>query len=120
MNDLLHSLVSQRTTIVKQEAAALGFDYCGIAEANFLTEEANQLEHWLNQNHHGKMAYMANHFDKRLDPRLLVPGAKSVISLMINYYPEKTQIHTDAPKISKYAYGDDYHDVIRNQTEPID
>lgn len=119
MNDLLHSLVTQHTTIVKQEAAALGFDYCGIAEANFLTEEANQLEHWLNHNYHGKMAYMANHFDKRLDPRLLVPGAKSVISLMINYYPEKTQIHTDAPKISKYAYGDDYHDVIRNKLNQL-
>jgi epoxyqueuosine reductase len=71
------------------------------------------LEQWLNNHHNGEMAYMANYFDKRLDPRLLVPGAKSVISLMINYYPKSTQVHADAPKISKYAYGNDYHDVIR-------
>jgi epoxyqueuosine reductase len=112
---MLHKMVSKNTAIVKQEAALLGFDFCGISNAGFLEAEAAQLESWLNQNYHGKMAYMANHFDKRLDPRKLVPGAKSVISLMINYFPNQTQVHSDAPKISKYAYGQDYHDVIRNK-----
>jgi epoxyqueuosine reductase len=112
---MLEQIVVKHTAIVKQEAALLGFDFCGISTADFLEKEAPQLESWLNNNYHGKMAYMANYFDKRLDPRLLVPGAKSVISLMINYYPEKTQVHDDAPKISKYAYGADYHEVIRNK-----
>jgi epoxyqueuosine reductase len=112
---MLNLIVSQHTTIVKQEAANLGFDFCGISKAVFLEAEAKQLENWLNKNHHGTMAYMANHFDKRLDPRLLVPGAKSIVSLMINYFPHQTQVHPDAPKISKYAYGVDYHEVIRNK-----
>jgi epoxyqueuosine reductase len=112
---MLDSNVLKHTTIVKQEAALLGFDFCGISQADFLAHEAPQLESWLNKNYHGTMAYMANHFDKRLDPRKLVPGAKSVISLMINYFPEKTQVHADAPKISKYAYGADYHDIIKNK-----
>lgn len=110
---MFENIVSNHTAIVKQEATSLGFDFCGISKATFLEEEASLLESWLNKNYHGSMTYMANHFDKRLDPRLLVPGAKSVISLMINYYPEKMQVHADAPKISKYAYGDDYHEVIR-------
>jgi epoxyqueuosine reductase len=110
---MLDDLKSKHTAIVKHEAAKLGFDFCGISTARFLEEEAPRLEHWLNQNYHGAMAYMANHFDKRLDPRLLVPGAKSVISLMINYYPSEVQVHKDAPKISKYAYGADYHEVIK-------
>jgi epoxyqueuosine reductase len=109
---MLNQIVTNHTNIVKQEAAILGFDFCGISTADFLANEAPQLEHWLKNNYHGKMAYMANYFDKRLDPRLLVPGAKSVISLMINYFPQKKQIHPDAPKISKYAFGDDYHEVI--------
>ena len=112
---MLPHLIQEHTRIVKQEALNLGFDFCGIAEARFLEEEAPQLEHWLNKNYHGTMGYMANYFDKRLDPRLLVPGAKSVISLMINYYPEQTQVHEDAPKISKYAYGADYHEVIKEK-----
>ena len=112
---MLDQIVSKHTTIVKQEAQQLGFDFCGISTAQFLDQEAHQLEKWLNQHHHGTMAYMANHFDKRLDPRILVPGAKSVISLMINYFPQQTQLHADAPKISKYAYGEDYHDVIRKK-----
>jgi epoxyqueuosine reductase len=112
---MLPHLIQEHTRIVKQEALNLGFDFCGIAEARFLEEEGPQLEHWLNKNYHGTMGYMANYFDKRLDPRLLVPGAKSVISLMINYYPEQTQVHEDAPKISKYAYGADYHEVIKEK-----
>ncbi len=100
--------------MVKAEAKRLGFDFCGISKAEFLEEEAAPLENWLNKNMHGQMDYMANHFDKRLDPRLLVDGAKSVISLLFNYYPEQEQ-RVDAPKISKYAYGDDYHTVIKNK-----
>ncbi len=89
----------------------MGFDYCGISKAEFLEEEAPRLEQWLNAGMHGQMSYMQNYFDKRLDPRLLVDGAQSVISLLLNYYPDEQQ-NTDAPKISKYAYGADYHEVI--------
>jgi epoxyqueuosine reductase len=93
----------------------LGFDYCGISKADFLEEEAPRLENWLNKNMHGQMSYMQNHFDKRLDPRLLVPGAKSVISLLLNYFPSETQVDVTAPKLSKYAYGLDYHLVIKEK-----
>lgn len=96
-------------------AKRLGFDYCGIAKAAFLEEEAPRLEKWLKENRHGKMQYMENYFDKRLDPRLLVDGAKSVISLLLNYYPEKKQQIPDAPKISTYAYGNDYHHVLKEK-----
>jgi epoxyqueuosine reductase len=106
--------ITKHTRLVKAEAKRLGFDFCGISKAEFLEEEAPRLENWLNKNMHGQMDYMANHFDKRLDPRLLVDGAKSVISLLFNYYPEQEQ-RTDAPKISKYAYGEDYHTVIKNK-----
>jgi epoxyqueuosine reductase len=102
------------TAIIKQEAKRLGFDFCGISKAEFLEEEAPRLEKWLNENKHAKMEYMENHFDKRLNPTLLVESAKSVVSLLYNYYPEQKQ-NPDAPKISKYAYGDDYHDVIKNK-----
>lgn len=88
---------------------------CGIAKAGFLEEEAPRLEQWLENNHHGEMAYMENHFDKRLDPRLLVEDSKSVISLTLNYFPEERQADPDAPKISKYAYGTDYHLVIKDK-----
>jgi len=92
----------------------LGFDFCGISKATFLSEEAPRLENWLKSNQHGEMKYMENYFDKRLDPRLLVEGAQSVISLLYNYYPSEAQI-PGAPKISKYAYGDDYHEVIKTK-----
>lgn len=106
---------TQRNThLIKEEAARLGFSFCGISKAAFLEQEAPRLENWLNQNMHGQMGYMANHFDMRLDPRLLVPGAKSVVSLMLNYYPEKQQ-DEGLPKISKYAYGEDYHKVIKRK-----
>lgn len=88
---------------------------CGIAKADFLEDEAPKLEKWLSNNHHGQMAYMENHFDKRLDPRLLVEDSKSVISLTLNYFPEQQQADPEAPKISKYAYGADYHEVIKDK-----
>lgn len=103
---------------IKEEAIRLGFDHCGISKADFLEEEAPRLEQWLLQSRHGKMAYMENHFDKRLDPRLLVPGAKSVISLLLNYYPSEKQ-NDAAPKISKYAYGKDYHFVIKEKLQEL-
>ena len=105
----------KHTQLIKSECKRLGFEYCGISKADFLEEEAPRLENWLNKNMHGQMSYMQNHFDKRLDPRLLVPGAKSVISLLLNYYPSEKQQDNTAPKISKYAYGNDYHDVIKEK-----
>ena len=105
---------AKNTQLVKSEAKRLGFDFCGISKAEFLEEEVPHLENWLSKNMHGQMEYMANHFDKRLDPRLLVNGAKSVISLLYNYYPEQKQ-RNDTPQISKYAYGEDYHTVIKNK-----
>lgn len=102
----------KHTQLIKTEAKRLGFLSCGISKAAFLEEEAPRLEAWLAQGMHGEMQYMENHFDKRLDPRLLVPGAKSVISLLLNYYPDKEQ-NPESYKISKYAYGQDYHHVIK-------
>jgi len=125
---MLPSSKNKHTVLIKQTAQQLGFDYCGISKATFLEEEAPHLETWLNKNMHGEMKYMENYFDKRLDPRLLVDGAKSVVSLLLNYYPEEKQnsdsasvldfARTDnnpAPKISKYAYGTDYHFVIKEK-----
>ena len=100
------------SNMIKTEAKRLGFLSCGISKVEFLEEEAPRLEAWLKKNMHGEMGYMENHFDKRLDPRLLVDGANSVISLLLNYYPEETQ-HGDTYKVSKYAYGQDYHHVIK-------
>ncbi len=99
---------------VKELALELGFMSCGISKADFLETEAPRLERWLKANAHGEMSYMENHFDLRLDPRKLVPGAKSVISLLLNYYPAEKQ-NTEAPKLSKYAYGRDYHKVIKKK-----
>lgn len=100
--------------LIKQWAAELGFSHCGIAHATFLEEEAPKLEEWLHRNYQGDMQYMENHFDIRLDPRLLVPNAKSVISLTYNYFTEHKQTK-GAPKISKYAYGEDYHQVVKEK-----
>ena len=102
------------TQFIKSEAQRLGFISCGISQAGFLEEEAPRLETWLKNNAHGQMSYMENHFDKRLDPTLLVDDSKSVISLLLNYYPEQTQV-SDTYKISKYAYGQDYHFVIKEK-----
>jgi epoxyqueuosine reductase len=107
------------SNLIKAEAKNLGFMFCGIAKADFLEEEAPRLEDWLNKNRHGEMQYMENHFDKRLDPRLLVDGAKSVISLGLNYYTDDNQQDFLAPKISKYAYGSDYHTVIKDKLKQL-
>jgi epoxyqueuosine reductase len=104
---------------IKSKAKDLGFLSCGISKADFLEEEAPRLEQWLNQNHHGEMAYMANHFDKRLDPRVLVPGAKSVVSLLLNYHSKEKQTDVEAPKIASYAFGDDYHKVLKDKLKEL-
>lgn len=104
--------------LIKNTAENLGFLSCGISKAEFLEEEAPRFEKWLNEQKHGQMAYMENHYDKRLDPRLLVPGAKSVVSLLLNYYTDEHQVE-GAPKISKYAYGTDYHFVIKEKLKQL-
>lgn len=102
-------------TFIKKRAHALGFTSIGIARAEAMTPEATRLREWLNLGYHGTMAYMENHFDKRTDPTLLVPGAKSVIVLTYNYFTEQEQSDPSAPRISKYAYGRDYHKVIKKK-----
>jgi len=106
--------ISKYTSFIKKTAAELGFDHCGISKAEFLEEEAPRLEAWLKKGMQGEMKYMENHFDKRLDPRLLVDGAKSVVSLLLNYYPEQ-EASNENIKVSKYAYGTDYHFVIKDK-----
>ena len=103
------------TQLIRNEAQRLGFGHVGFAKAEHMDEEARHLEQWLNQGMHGKMAYMANHFDKRVDPRKLVEGAKTVISLTYNYYPKQEQQDPQAPKIARYAYGKDYHFVVKEK-----
>ena len=100
--------------LIKQKAEKFGFQSCGISKAEFLEEEAPRLETWLNKGYHGEMKYMENHFDKRLNPTLLVDGAKSVISLSYNYFPKVKIDEINNFKISKYAYGEDYHEVIKD------
>ena len=109
---------SRHTNLIKKEAKRLGFLSCGISKAEFLEDEAPRLENWLNKNMHGEMSYMANHFDKRLDPTLLVPDSKSVVSLLLNYFPEETQTN-ETYKISKYAFGEDYHFVIKDKLKQL-
>ena len=106
------------TKLIKEEALQLGFMSCGISRAGFLEEEAPRLEQWLNENRNGEMSYMENHFDKRLNPSLLVTGAKSVVSLLLNYYPNEFQ-REDSYKVSKYAYGRDYHFVIKDKLKSL-
>ena len=108
----------KNTIQIKNIAKQLGFDYCGIAKAEKLNDDARRLEDWLKKGMHGNMQYMENYFDQRIDPALLVPGAKSVITLLFNYYPKETQPPT-AAKIAKYAYGNDYHDVIRQKLKEL-
>jgi len=109
---------SKYSTIIKAEAKRLGFLSCGISKAEFLEAEAPRLDTWLNKNMNGEMRYMENHFDKRLDPTLLVEGSKSVVSLLLNYYPSETQTD-DSYKLSKYAYGNDYHHVIKHKLKSL-
>lgn len=111
----MKSNLSHNTRLIKNKAKDLGFFYCGISKAEFLEEEAPRLEEWLKSQYNGKMGYMENHFDKRLDPRILVDGAKSVVTLLLNYFPREMQPMNDTPKISKYAYGEDYHFVIKDK-----
>lgn len=108
----------RHTQSIKEEAKRLGFLSCGISKAGFLEEEAPRLESWLNKNRHGQMSYMENHFDKRLNPTLLVDDAKSVVSLLLNYYPSEIQ-NKNSYKISKYAYGQDYHYVIKEKLKEL-
>ena len=108
----------KNTLFIKSEAKRLGFLSCGISKAGFLEEEAPRLENWLNKNQNGQMSYMENHFDKRLNPTLLVEDSKSVISLLLNYYPSEFQ-NPDSYKISKYAYGQDYHFVIKEKLKEL-
>ena len=110
----------ERSQFIKLKAAEIGFDFCGISKAEFLETEAPRLEDWLNKNHQGQMGYMANHFDMRLDPQKLVEGARSVISVLLNYYPkERLPEATDDIKISKYAYGKDYHFVLKDKLKEL-
>ncbi|MCR9265136.1 MAG: tRNA epoxyqueuosine(34) reductase QueG [Flavobacteriaceae bacterium] len=109
---------TKHTTMIKTEAKRLGFLSCGVSKAQFLEEEAPRLEKWLNNNMHGEMQYMENHFDKRLDPAKLVEGSTSVISLLLNYFPSEEQ-NQDSYKISKYAYGTDYHFVIKDKLKSL-
>lgn len=112
------SVLEKHTAFIKKTAAALGFEHCGIAQAQKLDEDAARLEKWLTKEMHGSMKYMENYFDMRIDPALLVPGAKSVITILKNYYPSQQQ-NNAAPKISKYAFGKDYHEVIRSKLNEL-
>lgn len=113
------STISKNTALFKNKAKELGFDFVGISPSGFLEDEAKFLEEWLNKGYHGKMQYMENHFDKRTDTTKLVEGSKSVISLMYNYYFDKSPIDPSAPKISRYAYGKDYHFVVKDKLKEL-
>lgn len=112
------TIIEKHTQLIKEEAKRLGFASCGMAKAEHLDDDAKRLEQWLNKGHHGKMQYMENHFDLRTDPRKLVEGARSVITLTLNYYPQQQQA-ANTPKIAKYAWGTDYHYVIRDKLNQL-
>ena len=107
--------IAAHTQLIKSEAQRLGFSFVGVAKAERMEPEAQRLEDWLNKGLHGQMHYMENHFDKRIDPRQLVPGAKSVVSLLYNYHTDQKQQDPTAPKIATYAYGEDYHFVLKRK-----
>lgn len=111
----MKNAAEKNSLIIKKLAKDVGFDFCGISKADFLKEDALKLEQWLKNGYNGTMKWMENHFEKRLDPRILVPGAKTVISLMYNYYTDKNQLNSGVPIVSKYAFGRDYHDVIKDK-----
>ena len=113
------TLKNKRTKIIKTEAEKFGFISCGISKAEFLEDQASNLEKWLKKNYNGKMSYMERNFDKRLDPRKLVQDSKSVISLSFNYYTKKKQLDPNSFKVSKYAFGNDYHFVIKNKLNKL-
>lgn len=106
---------THHTHLIKSIATELGFSFCGVAKTEFLAEEAPKLEEWLKRGYQGNMSYLENHFEKRLDPTKLVPGAKSVVSLVYNYFPKSDRAKDESFKIAKYAYGQDYHDVIKDK-----
>ena len=111
--------LSEKTILIKAEARRLGFEACGISKADELVREKEFLQKWLDKGLHASMEYMANHFDKRTDPRELVEGAKSVVSVVLNYYPSETQQDQKAPVLSKYAYGTDYHFVLKDKLKSL-
>src|SRR5262250_3070185 len=108
----------KNTVLIKEFSHRLGFEFCGIAKAEKLDDDAHRLEQWLNKGMQGSMKYMENYFELRVDPQKLVPGARSVITLLINYFPSEKQ-NENSPKISTYAYGKDYHDVIKNKLQSL-
>lgn len=112
---LIKSKIQKNTDTVKRIANELGFFYCGISKSDFLEDESRNLETYLKRGNHGEMSYLENHYDKRLDTRILVEDSKSVISLLLNYYNPEKQVDPEAPKISQYAYGEDYHLVIKEK-----
>ncbi|MCH2085142.1 MAG: tRNA epoxyqueuosine(34) reductase QueG [Saprospiraceae bacterium] len=116
-NDM--NLAEKNTRLIKEKAYELGFQFIGIAKAERMDEEARRLEEWLNQGRHGKMQYMENHFEKRIDPCKLVEGAKTVVSLLYNYHNDQVQNDPEAPKISQYAYGKDYHFVLKHKLKEL-
>lgn len=110
----------QNALTIKQLAHATGFSYCGISKADFLEKEAPRLEQWLKAGYHGEMKYLENHFDKRLDPRKLVPGAKTVVSLLFNYFPSGDSVQQSADaSIASYAYGEDYHFIVKDKCKEL-
>ena len=111
--------LERHTKLLREEAHRLGFSFVGISKAEKMEPEARRLEMWLNKGAHGKMSYMENHFEKRIDPTKLVPGSKSVVSLLYNYYTPDQQADSEAPKISKYAFGKDYHFVIKDKLKSL-
>lgn len=110
---------TSKSSLIKQKALVLGFSACGIAPARKLEEEEERFQYFLNQNYNGKMGYLSNHFDKRLDPTIMVEGAKSVIVVLLNYFPNELQTGSGVPIISKYAYGRDYHVVIKEKLQVL-
>lgn len=111
--------ILRKTQLIKDEAKRLGFDDCGIAKAEILTKHRERLRNWLNKGYHGEMGYMENHFEKRVDPSKLLGETKSVVSVILNYYPERQQQDPDAPVLAKYAYGEDYHFVIKRKLKQL-
>jgi len=111
----MQNMTSHSSTQIRNKALELGFLDCGISEACFLDDEKDRMTNWLEQEMHGEMAYMANHLDKRLDPQLLVENAKTVVSVLLNYFPLEKQVDPDAPILSKYAFGTDYHFVMKDK-----
>ncbi len=111
--------MTHSSDFLKHTAAELGFAFCGVARAEFMDKEARQLEAWLNAGYNARLDYMANHFDKRVDPTKLVPGAKTVVVLGFNYFPEDDEPSRMAPKVARYAYGEDYHFVVKHRGKEL-